>query len=117
MRFIMKKLFCVISFVGILLLFPILLPGQILTPELYSGDCIEKENESYVDTTYRGLYKSSNGAFHSPHGEIRFLVAFVELIYEGTDVIDPSPNGSENWPLDTLPIWKDRLLSPSHLIA
>ena len=44
---------------------------------------------SFVDTTYRGLYESRNGASHSPHGEIRFLVAFIELVYEDTNVVDP----------------------------
>ena len=43
--------------------------------ELYSYDCIENENNSSIDTTYRGLYESRNGASHSSHGEIRFLVA------------------------------------------
>lgn len=85
-----------ISFVG-MLLFPTLLTGQILDPELYSYDCIEDDNESFVDTTYRGLYESRNGRYHSPHGEIRFLVAFVELVYDGTDVEDPSPNGTSEW--------------------
>ena len=57
--------------------------------ELYSYDCIENENNSSIDTTYRGFYESRNGASHSSHGEIRFLVAFVELVYEGTNVVDP----------------------------
>lgn len=68
-----------------------------MDPEVYSYDCIEEENNAFVDTTYRGLYESRNGASHSPHGEIKFLVAFVELIYEGTEVEDPSPNGTEQW--------------------
>ena len=95
-----------------MMLFPTLLIGQILDPEVYSYDCIEEENNAFVDTTYRGLYESRNGASHSPHGEIRFLVAFVELIYEGTEVEDPSPNGTEQWRPGELPIWKDDLLSP-----
>lgn len=107
----MKRLFYVISFVG-MLLFPTLLTGQILDPELYSYDCIEDDNESFVDTTYRGLYESRNGRYHSPHGEIRFLVAFVELVYDGTDVEDPSPNGTSEWPKGELPVWRDSLLSP-----
>ena len=94
------------------MLFPTLLIGQILDPKVYSYDCIENENESFIDTTYRGLYESRNGASHSPHGEIRFLVAFVELVYDGTDVEDPSPNGTEQWRPGELPIWKDDLLSP-----
>ena len=101
-----------ISFVG-MLLFPTLLTGQILDPELYSYDCIEDDNESFVDTTYRGLYESRNGRYHSPHGEIRFLFAFVELVYQDTLVAkDPSPNGTSEWPKGELPSWKDDLLSP-----
>ena len=74
-KFIMRKLFYGISLIGILLSFPTLLIGQILDPEIYSYDCIENENEPFVDTTYRGLYESRKGRYHSPHGEIRFLVA------------------------------------------
>lgn len=108
----MKRLFYVISFVG-MLLFPTLLTGQILDPELYSYDCIEDDNESFVDTTYRGLYESRNGRYHSPHGEIRFLFAFVELVYQDTLVAkDPSPNGTSEWPKGELPVWRDSLLSP-----
>ena len=70
----MRKLFYGISLIGILLSFPTLLIGQILDPEIYSYDCIEEENNIFVDTTYRGLYESRNGASHSPHGEIRFLM-------------------------------------------
>lgn len=95
-----------------MLLFPTLLIGQILDPEVYSYDCFEEENDIVVDTTYRGLYESRNGAVHSPHGIIRFLVAFIELVYEDTDVADPSPNGTEQWRPGELPIWKDDLLSP-----
>ena len=112
----MKRLFYVISFVG-MLLFPTLLTGQILDPELYSYDCIEDDNESFVDTTYRGLYESRNGASHSPHGEIRFLVAFVELVYEGTNVVDPSPNGTTEWPKGELPSWKDDFWVHLHLMV
>ena len=70
----MRKLFYVISLVGIMVLFPTLLIGQILDPEIYSYDCIEEENNIFVDTTYRGLYESRKGRYHSPHGEIRFLM-------------------------------------------
>lgn len=93
----MKRLFYGISLIGILLSFPTLLIGQILDQELYSYDCIDEEDNAFVDTIYRGLYESRNGASHSPHGEIRFLVAFVELVYDGTDVEAPSPNGTEQW--------------------
>ena len=70
----MRKLFYVISLVGIMMLFPTLLIGQILDPEVYSYDCIEEENNAFVDTTYRGIYDSRNGRYHSPHGEIKFKV-------------------------------------------
>ena len=106
----MKRLFYVISLVGIMVLFPTLLIGQILDPEIYSYDCIENENEPFVDTTYRGLYESRKGCYHSPHGEIRFLVAFVELIYDNPDD-DPSLYGSDEWRPGELPSWRDSLLS------
>ena len=51
------------------MLFPTLLIGQILDPEVYSYDCIEEENNAFVDTTYRGIYDSRNGCYHSPHGK------------------------------------------------
>lgn len=72
----MRNLFYGISLIGILLSFPILLIGQILDQELYSYDCIDEEDNAFIDTIYRGLYESRNGASHSPHAEIRFLVAF-----------------------------------------
>lgn len=106
----MRKLFYVISLVGIMVLFPTLLIGQILDPEIYSYDCIENENEPFVDTTYRGLYESRKGRYHSPHGEIRFLVAFIELSYANPDK-DPSLYGSDEWRPGELPSWRDSLLS------
>lgn len=98
------------------MLFPTLLIGQILDPKVYSYDCIENENESFIDTTYRGLYESRNGASHSPHGEIRLLVAFIELVYEGTEVEDPSPNGTAEWPMFSAAILIPSILTPSLLI-
>ena len=47
-----------ISLVGIMVLFPTLLIGQILDPEIYSYDCIDEEDNAFVDTIYRGLYES-----------------------------------------------------------
>ena len=47
-----------ISLVGIMVLFPTLLLGQILDPEIYSYDCIDEEDNAFVDTIYRGLYVS-----------------------------------------------------------
>ncbi len=106
----MRKLFYGISLIGILLSFPTLLIGQILDPEIYSYDCIENENEPFVDTTCRGLYESRKGRYHSPHGEIRFLVAFIELSYANPDE-DPSLYGSDEWRPGELPSWRDSLLS------
>lgn len=62
----MKRLFYVISLVGIMMLLPTLLIGQILDPEIYSYVPFPTENEPFVDTTYRGLYESRNGRYHSP---------------------------------------------------
>lgn len=51
----MKRLFYGISLIGILLSFPILLIGQILDQELYSYDCIDEEDNAFVDT-YIGVF-------------------------------------------------------------
>ena len=106
----MKRWFCIINIVVALLSLPTYLKGQILNPEIYSNDCIDYDNNTLIDTTYRNIYESRNGASHSPHGEIRFVVVFAELVYENQED-DPSPNGTEQWRPGNLPVWKDSLLS------
>ncbi|MDR0969302.1 MAG: hypothetical protein LBM67_02040, partial [Lentimicrobiaceae bacterium] len=67
---------------------------------------------SFIDTcTNRGIRYSSNGYHFPTNGEIRVLIAFIELVYADPS-IDPQPNGSEGWPKGQLPIWKDDLFDP-----
>jgi hypothetical protein len=59
------------------------------------------------DTT-KGIRKSSNG-YHLPaHGVVRTLVIFLEMVYSDPS-IDPSPNGTNEWPAGQLPVWADDL--------
>ena len=78
-------------------------------------DVFENEEYNYIPSS--GILDSRNGHRLSPHGEIRFLLAFVELEYSNPD-IDPSPTGTVEWPVGQLPVWKDDLLgnhAPSRL--
>ena len=70
-------------------------------------DVFENEEYNYIPSS--GILDSRNGHRLSPHGEIRFLLAFVELEYSNPD-IDPSPTGTAEWPVGQLPVWKDDLL-------
>ena len=106
----MKRLFCKISVLGLLLVHSIVLIGQMADIKDYGYDCESDEIWNNDTTDNRLIYESKYGYFHSPHGEIRFLVAFVELVYENPED-DPSPNGTEQWRPGELPIWKDSLLS------
>lgn len=66
----------------------------------------------YVPNNYipsSGILDSRNGWRLSPHGQIRFLIAFVELEYADPD-LDPALNGTPEWPVGHLPMWKDDLL-------
>lgn len=67
------------------------------------------ENEEYNYIPSSGVLDSRNGYRLSSHGEIRFLLAFVELEYSNPDE-DPSPTGTTEWPVGQLPVWKDDLL-------
>lgn len=109
----MKRLFYRISVFCLLLIHPIILISQIVNIEDYGYDCEYDEIWNNDTTENRTIYESRYGHFHSPHGEIRFLIAFVELVYENPED-DPSPNGTDQWRPGELPIWKDSLLSVFH---
>ena len=70
-------------------------------------DVFEHEEYNYIPSS--GVLDSRNGYRLSPHGEIRFLLAFVELEYSNPEN-DPSPTGTVEWPVGQLPVWKDDLL-------
>lgn len=72
----------------------------------YNWDIFEDDNIDYNDPSQ--LKNSKNGFILSPHGEIRCIVAFVELIYRDS-IDDPCYSGTTNWPKGELPIWKDEL--------
>ena len=69
-------------------------------------DECEEMGINYSSST--GNLDSRNGYQLSPHGQIRFLVAFVELEYSNPQ-LDPCLNGTSAWPVGQLPAWKDNL--------
>lgn len=98
----MKKLLLTISF----LYYAIMAFSQI---DYSRGiwDICEDDFTNYVSINQ--TLDSRNGCRLSPHGQIRFLTVFVELEYSNPDN-DPSLNGTVEWPIGQLPIWKDDLL-------
>lgn len=70
-------------------------------------DVFEDNYLNYIPST--GVLDSRNGYKLSPTGQIRFLVAFIELEYNNP-ANDPSLNGTPEWPVGQLPSWKDDLL-------
>lgn len=55
---------------------------------------------------------STNGWYLSPHGTIRVLVLFAELVYDTNPSKDPQPTGADHWPKGGLPRWKDEVFDP-----
>ena len=106
----MKRWFY-INVILYILLYPTMLIGQIIDIDAYGYDC-ENSCEANYDTINHDkvIYESKNGYFLSPHGEIRFIVAFIELVYDDPQ-LDPSPNGTIQWRPGEMPLWKDSLLS------
>lgn len=98
----MKKYLFIIS----LLLSNILLVAQIDHTRGVWDFCEDDQLTSFPST---GVHDSRNGFSHSPRGQIRFLMAFVELEY-GDTTCDPSLHGTPEWPVGQLPLWKDELL-------
>jgi len=55
---------------------------------------------------------SENGWQLSPHGTIRILVLYAEVLYDRHPEKDPQPDGSDQWPKGRLPKWKDNVFDP-----
>lgn len=70
-------------------------------------DVYEDNYLNYIHSM--GVLDSRNGYKLSPTGQIRFLVAFIELEYHNP-ANDPSLGGTTEWPVGQLPAWKDDLL-------
>jgi len=66
------------------------------------------EDIPYDTDTTRGIRKSSNGYRLPAQGELRVLVAFLEMVYYDPN-FDPSPNGTDEWPVGQLPVWAAEL--------
>ena len=59
---------------------------------------------------------SENGWHLSPHGTIRILVIYAEMIYDKDPARDPARgNVMEHWPVGQLPKWKNDLFDPQPL--
>ncbi|QQR87804.1 MAG: hypothetical protein IPJ76_06155 [Flavobacteriales bacterium] len=63
------------------------------------------------------LVPSSEHGWHlSPHGNIRVLVIYAEMVYDKDPSRDPARNANmEHWPSGQLPKWKDDLFDPQPL--
>lgn len=62
------------------------------------------------------LPNSENGWHLSPHGTIRVLVIYAEMVYDKDPGRDPSNNAHmDHWPVGQLPKWKDDLFDPQAL--
>ena len=61
------------------------------------------------------VQNSENGWYLSPHGTIRVLVLFAEVVYDKNPEKDPQPNGAEHWQKGQLPRWKDDIFDPRPL--
>ncbi|MFT3884372.1 MAG: hypothetical protein QM724_02750 [Flavobacteriales bacterium] len=59
--------------------------------------------------------RSENGWYLSPHGTIRVLVLFAEVVYDKNPSRDPQPVPTNDWPKGQLPAWKDDLFDPRPL--
>ncbi|MBK9274896.1 MAG: hypothetical protein IPM49_10190 [Flavobacteriales bacterium] len=59
--------------------------------------------------------RSEHGWYLSPHGTLRVLVLFAEVVYDKDPARDPQPDGAAHWPKGRLPLWKDEVFDPQPL--
>ncbi|MBK9539821.1 MAG: hypothetical protein IPO12_13915 [Flavobacteriales bacterium] len=99
---------------------PVFLPGKAKTPKraLRHGADHQASVEplplpELTDTSED--QNSENGWYLSPHGTIRILVLFAEVVYDKNPGKDPQAEGAEHWPKGQLPRWKDNIFDPQQL--
>ncbi len=73
-------------------------------------------NASMASPDTSGI-RSEHGWYLSPHGTIRVLVLFAEVVYDKEPGRDPQPDGADHWPRERLPRWKDEVFDPHPLRA
>jgi hypothetical protein len=61
------------------------------------------------------LQQSEYGWFLSPHGTIKILVIYAEVVYDVDPSLDPQPEGALHWPKGRLPNWADEMFDPQPL--
>lgn len=61
--------------------------------------------------SFENLTSSRHGYILPSTGVIRVLLIFVEIQYDDP-TLDPSANGTAEWPKGQLPLWKDSLFDP-----
>lgn len=60
----------------------------------------------------RPVQESRHGWYLSPHGTIRVLLIFAEIVWDVNPSRDPQPDGASHWPKGQLPTWRDDLFDP-----
>ena len=99
----MKKLLNAISFVFIFQFF-----AQFVTAQF---TCLFSDTAQFnLPDDSQELYASKNGWHLPANGTVRVLFVFVEIDYDTG--IDPNPNGTNEWPVNALPVWANNFLDP-----
>lgn len=79
-------------------------------------NCVCLIAQPAVVTDTATVPNSENGWHLSPHGTIRILVIYAEMIYDKDPTRDPARGVvHEHWPVGQLPKWKDDLFDPKKL--
>ncbi len=104
----MKKLLLLVSLI-------VLLASLIYAQNnIIESGCLISDHDyclALPNTNEDVLYDSRNGYYFSPHGEIRFLVIFVELVYDNQED-DPSNDwDNDYWEAHSLPCWANTLFA------
>jgi hypothetical protein len=74
--------------------------------------CLAGQRTTFAQTDSTNIPNSENGSSLSPHGTIRVLVLFCEIVYDKNPGKDPQSGGADHWPKGQLPTWKDDLFDP-----
>ena len=66
---------------------------------------------SLIFLMIRKNFMQVKNGWHLPaNGTVRVLFVFVEIDYDTG--IDPNPNGTNEWPVNALPVWANNFLDP-----